>query len=99
MNRKANKKADVNWQLVLMIIGLFALIVIIFIFSKQSSAGSKTLSLFGQCESQGQGGSCVSEGGSELTNPEYTCHKGFPPCGDQKDEKGKTGSYCCFKPK
>jgi len=98
-----NKKADVNWQLVLMIIGLFALIVIIFIFSKQSSTGSKTLSLFGQCESQGQGGTCFSEDKS-TTDSSFTCHKGFPPCGEDNSKKdggvnNKNNPYCCFVPK
>lgn len=95
------KKAEVSWQLVTMIIALIALIIIIYIFSKQSGRSADSITGLGSCMNQGQEGECVEKASPKRNDPSFSCYYGLSPCG--KNVKGgddyTNKPYCCFKPK
>jgi hypothetical protein len=87
-----NRKADVNWVIVSMVIALIVLFVLIYIFYSQAKGAQTGLEGLSSCQSRG--GHC------EISCPageEKFYHYGCPDKGDKTDTS-QTKVYCCIPP-
>ncbi len=80
------KKADVNWVIVTMVIGVIALAIIAFIFWKYSTSSAQQASGIARCEARG--GECKTEiqpgvspcSGNEISLGKFSCEEGQQCC-------------------
>lgn len=86
-----NKKADVNWVIIGMIIALIVLFVVAYIFSTQASTAKKTIEGLSDCKSR-SGGDCYSKEQSK-TLQNYECFLNLGGCPPKEDA---TKEYCCI---
>jgi len=85
-----NKKADVNWVIISMVIGMIALFVIIYIFYSQAKGAQTGIQGLSSCPSRG--GTCQAQGQCQPPSQAFY-HYGCPENG-----KDKNSEYCCIPP-
>lgn len=75
------KKADINWQIISLVLALMVFIILLFVFRTSIFKTTNTSQVITSCESLGKDGKCKSSCDSNEFKIETGCPK---------------GQYCCI---
>jgi hypothetical protein len=93
---KMNKKGDVNWVIISMVIGMIALFVIIYIFYSQAKGAQTGIQGLSSCQSRG--GTCVDKTVRDIqANAGADCLFHYGGCVPKAKETNGL-EYCCIPP-